>query len=198
MGFVEKMENGYGRNFISRFRFFPFRRIAPSRQKPFGCGVWSVAFSHPQQEQKAVNNVTQLGLEIFFPRIQTRKSFRGKRQWIEEPLFPRYFFVSLVDQWHSLLSTVGVAGVIMTNGKPARVPEKIVDDIRLRCNRDGVYVPYRFRFQVGQRVRVERGALKGHFGIYRGMRSEDRADVLIQMLGTVVHASFLEGDLIEA
>jgi transcriptional antiterminator RfaH len=160
--------------------------------------MWSVAYSHPNQERKAVDHVAQIGLDLFFPRIQTRKSVHGKRQWIEEPLFPRYFFVCVSDQWHALLSAVGVAGVIMFGGKPARVPEKVVADIKYRCNRDGVYVPYRFRFQTGQRVRVERGALKGHFGIYRGMRSEDRADVLINMLGAVVHASFMEGDLVEA
>jgi transcriptional antiterminator RfaH len=172
----------------SGFRFGPSGSFA----------VWSVAYSHPNQERKAVSHVSNLGLDIFFPRIQTRKVVRGTRQWIEEPLFPRYFFVCVADQWRSLLSAVGVAGVIMSGDKPANVPEKIVSDIKHRCNRDGVYVPYRFRFQTGQRVRVERGALKGHFGIYRGMRSEDRADVLINMLGAMVHASFLEGDLIEA
>ena len=160
--------------------------------------MWFVAYSHPNQEQKAVDNVSQLGIELFFPRIQTRRFYRGQRQWIEEPLFPRYFFVSLVDQWNALLSAIGVAGVIMSGEKPARVPEKIVGEIKSRCNKDGVYVPYRFRFQAGQRVRIENGVLKGHFGIYRGMRSEDRADVLIQMLGATVHASFLEGDLSEA
>lgn len=86
----------------------------------------------------------------------------------------------------------------MVGDKPAKLPEKVVGEIKSRCNSEGVYVPYRFRFQCGQRVRVERGALKGHFGIFRGMRSEDRADVLIQMLGSTVHASFLEGDLVEA
>jgi transcriptional antiterminator RfaH len=159
---------------------------------------WSVAYSHPRQETKAVQNVAQLGIEIFFPRIQERKFFRGKRQWVEEPLFPRYFFVSLVDQWHSLLSTVGVAGVIMGVDKPATIPTSLVEEIKRRCNSSGVYVPYRFRFRKGQRVKIENGALKGHIGIYRGMRSEDRADVLIQMLGSTVHASFLEGDLVSA
>jgi transcriptional antiterminator RfaH len=159
---------------------------------------WAVAICQPGGEAKAIFNCTRQGFEIFVPKLRVKKfGWRGRKVVRDEWLFARYFFVWIDGQWHSLLGTIGVSGVIKNGEAPALLSETVIDAVRARCDRDGYFIPTTVsKFKIGERVRVAGdGAYHGHIAIYQGMKPGDRADALVQFMGAWVHASIKEGDL---
>ena len=155
---------------------------------------WAVATTPPRSESKAVENVSRLGLNIFFPKIKNKKI---KQQRVE-PLFPRYFFVEAEGRWRDLLSTVGVSGIVMSGIKPAIVPDRVIQEIKVRCDRDSFYLfPQPDRFKRGQSVRVVAGPYSDSIVIYKSMLPYERVEVLMYFMGAWVRGSLKNSDLAE-
>ena len=80
-------------------------------------------------------------------------------------LFPGYVFVLIELQWHAIRRTPYVVRLIMHGDQPARIPDRVIDELRGR-ERDGVIMlpepPPRLR--PGARVRVTTGPFRNHLG----------------------------------
>jgi hypothetical protein len=83
-----------------------------------------------------------------------------------------------------------------TASKPATLSDKVINGIREGCDKDGFYVLK--KFIIGQSVRIEKGVLTGHVGIFDGQLPRERVAVLIEMLGSTVRASVREDDVVAA
>ena len=66
---------------------------------------------------------------------------------------------------------------------PARVPDKVVEELRSREVRALIELPRRGELQPGDRVRVTRGPFQGLAGLYAGQSAGERVAVLLTMLG---------------
>lgn len=121
------------------------------------------------------------GFETYWPQV------RGKLK--PQSLFPGYCFVLITLQWSPARWAPGVTKLLMNGDEPAKVPDRIIAELRSR-ERDGLIVlppPPRFRpgacFRPGDQVRIKDGVLTGCFGLVDGMRSHKRISVLLEMLG---------------
>ena len=99
------------------------------------------------------------------------------------PLFPGYAFVAIELQWHAARWSVGVLGLILAGDRPARVPDRVIDEIRAREVRGLVELPKAEKFKPGTPVRVLRGPLEGTLGLVAGMRPRERVLILLTLLG---------------
>jgi len=145
---------------------------------------WIVARTEPQREQTARRFLELGGFSVYIPYIRERQAKGGRRVVRLRPLFPSYAFIALRDgRWWDARWTVGVAAVIMSGGEPARLSDRIVDEIRGRERNGAVELPRRDGFKVGDQVRVVAGVLSGQFGLYAGMRAHERCLVLLALLG---------------
>ena len=102
-------------------------------------------------------------------------------------LFPSYAFVLIEWQWHAARWAPGVTRLIQNGGEePARVPDRIIDELRSR-ERCGLVElpppPPSPRFRPGDKVCVTTGPLTGFPGLVSTMRPRQRVEVLLQMLG---------------
>ncbi len=143
---------------------------------------WIVARTKAQRESWAAENVARQGYVFYYPRVARRVRGKLGRLMVAEPLFPRYLFVKARNNWHPLLSTFGLAGVVMTAESPSLMPDKVIDELRSREDPTSglVVLP---RLSEGQTVRVRRGPFGGQSGIYQGSSSIDRERVLLDFLG---------------
>lgn len=147
---------------------------------------WLVASALPNQMGRAEVNLTRQGFVCYIPRAVIVEK---KKERIT-PLFSRYFFVRIEEQWRSILSTFGVASVIMSADQtPATISNKIIASIRSRENSRGLVELDEPRFRDGQRVQIIAGPFAGLFGLYRGMPNQDRERVLLSLMGGVVGIS---------
>lgn len=157
---------------------------------------WAVAITHVNSEKIAVANATRQGFACYLPEMKSR-SKGGKRRDVIVPLFSRYVFVQIVDAWHSLLGTKGVAGLIMAGNSPSLVGDDVIEEIQSRCDKDGFFVPAP-RLIKGEQVVAKYGAMAGVIGIYDGMTSNQREVALMEILGSKRRVEFERGNLVAA
>src|SRR5882672_11741619 len=157
---------------------------------------WTVAITKPNNENRAEINLVRQGFISYLPKYLSKV---GKEIKVKI-LFPRYIFVRIEDQWHRINNTFGISRVLLNNeSKPAVVSDKIIDNLKLKEDNKGlISLPEPPKFKQGESVRVANGSFSGYRALFDGMRPNERARVLIEMLGQQVSIELDERDLVSA
>jgi transcriptional antiterminator NusG len=164
------------------------------RQQVTGEKNWYALHTYSGYEDSVVANLKQriesLGVEdkIFDVLAPKEKKIRikdGKRQVIEEKIFPGYVMVSMIvtdDSWYVVRNTPNVTGFVGSGTIPTPVSKEEMDTIRKRM---GIEEPkFKIDFKVGDLVRISDGPFKD----YEGKTSEIDEDkgkikVLVSIFG---------------
>jgi len=143
---------------------------------------WSCVQLEPNRERLALHCLSKVnGFEIYSPRIRTP---RARREDNTLPLFPGYAFLVIISQWWAARWSPGVVRILLDGAVPAKVPDRIIAELRER-ERDGVVeLPSLPGLRAGDRVRVLDGPFQGHLGLYTGMKPHERVEVLLAVLGS--------------
>jgi transcriptional antiterminator RfaH len=154
---------------------------------------WLLAYTKPRAEKLAEEHLLRQGFEVFAPTFTAQKRRRGRWEWVEEPLFPRYVFVGAhaEQSWSPVQNTVGVTALVRFGGQVATVPGSLVEQLKAA----GVAGPDRqYRFTAGQTVRIVGEQFSSIEGIFQMQDGEQRAQVLVHMLGrpTVVKVALAD------
>ncbi|MBI1318957.1 MAG: transcriptional activator RfaH [Candidatus Hydrogenedens sp.] len=163
---------------------------------------WYAVFTQSHAETKAQFHLGRQGFDVYLPRTLKRRSHARRVDSIAAPLFPRYLFVGIdlaAMRWRSILSTIGVAGLICHGDQPVAVPRGVVEEIRARENAEGLVLllPASPSFRAGDPIRVTDGAFKDHVGLFDVADDQRRVFILLDLLGRNVRVA-LSGDLVEA
>jgi transcriptional antiterminator RfaH len=132
------------------------------------------------------------GFEIYSPRIQAP---RARREDDTRPLFPGYAFVLIIAQWWAARWSPGVVRIILDGAVPAKVPDRIIAELRERERGGVVRLPEAPGLRAGDRVRVVRGPLVGFAGIYSDMSGRQRVEVLLTLLGGQTRVTLPKSDV---
>lgn len=156
---------------------------------------WYVAKSKPRKEDWLITSLTQLGVEVFYPRIRARK--RGKL--LTEPLFPTYLFCHFdgaPTNWPAIRWAPGLNYFLSTDRIPTRVPDEMMaflDEQVKRWNGEG----HKERsLKTGDTVVVDNGPFAGLEGIFQAyIGPRQRCKILIQTMGRLATVELPESDL---
>lgn len=159
--------------------------------------AWSVIQTQVNAAAIAVANLRQQGFSYYNPLVSERViRKRGGVGWRRVQLFKDYVFVEIKDQWRALLSTRGVARLLMERPElPAQINKEVIKQLRARENEHGLVSVGREKFHLGERVFVGAGPFKDKLAIYDGQSTQDRAFVLLSLLGKVNRMEVNEGFL---
>ncbi|GAA5214006.1 transcription/translation regulatory transformer protein RfaH [Corallincola platygyrae] len=159
---------------------------------------WFLLKCKPRQEQRAVANLEQQLIEAYAPQIDVSKIKRGKRTTETEPLFPGYLFARFDPHFVSLTSvqsTRGVSAVVRFGQQLAEVSDQAIRDIKDKCcNQDAPEVSADLPSK-GDKVHLTDGSLKGLEAVYQMDDGEQRAFVLIDLLGKQQRVSVEQGHI---
>jgi len=147
---------------------------------------WYCVHTKPRAEAQALENLQRQGFECLLPRLQRTVLRNGRRQTVVEALFPRYLFLRADAEATSLApvrSTKGAVGLVRTAGLPATVPDDFIERLRADANAEGLITLPERRLLPGERVAITDGPLAGLQGIYTQAQGEQRALVLLEILG---------------
>lgn len=148
---------------------------------------WIVARTKPNREKWAAENLAQQKYEHYMPLIPVmQKGANGLGKAVAEPLFRSYIFVKARHCWHAVLSTFGIASVVMAGERPALILERDIQAIREREGDGGLVILPKHTPTVlrpGMRVRVKNGPFMNHRGIHIGSEAKERERVLMDLLG---------------
>jgi transcription antitermination factor NusG len=146
---------------------------------------WHIVYTEPKGEERVVAALSRMGVPTFLPKIKqdrvlrhTRKYARPKFKTVVAVMFPRYVFVAANGA--DLTSVDGINGVLKRDGQWARVPNNLVEDLRVAVDM-GLFDSTREKrsiFSPGQDVRIEEGPFAGLAAkVKRAMTGQD-ADLL--------------------
>jgi transcriptional antiterminator RfaH len=149
---------------------------------------WYVMHTNPKKEAFVNGLFLDRGLETFFPYLQFDRGYgRGIRI---EPFFPNYlfFYGDLQSRFaYDLQFMPGVRGIVRFDGRPAAVPEVILEALRgrLRPYERSVLKKTEWLFKPGDRVLITSGPFDGFEAIFeRGKSGQERAQIMLKVLGT--------------
>lgn len=146
---------------------------------------WYVIQTKPRQETLAEQNLERQGYKCFLPQIKQWQKTRGARRLVEKAFFPNYLFICLdlyLTNSAPIRSTRGVNRIVRFGNEMLPVPDAIIESIRQHseANLSGTNT---CNFKPGQEVHIEDGALAGLTAIFQEKRGENRALLLLHMLG---------------
>jgi transcriptional antiterminator RfaH len=151
---------------------------------------WYAVHTQIHAEAKAAWHLRNQGFLTYLPCYLKRA--RHARQITERarPLFPRYLFLAMdiaAARWRAIRSTIGVVELVTQGDRPARVPDRVIDEIRAREDARGlVLLPQAPAFDRGEAVQISHGALTGQTGIFECSSDDHRVVVLLELLGRQV------------
>ena len=163
-------------------------------QKGLGClaeefGSWYAVYTKPRQERVALEHLQRQTYRCFLPMALNPYQRRTAQKPRIEPLFPRYLFLNAQADRQSLgpvRSTRGVCSLVRFGRELATMPERVIDTIKRRLDPEsGLIRLDPVPAGEGDRVRVFDGPLAGLEGIFRERKGDNRALLLMKMLGTV-------------
>jgi transcriptional antiterminator NusG len=166
---------------------------------------WYAIHTYSGYEENVVRNLKQriesMDMEdkifdIIVPKEKKIKIKNGKRQVIEEKIFPGYVLVSMLvtdDSWYVVRNTPNVTGFIGTGTIPTPISDKEIQDLQKRM---GVEEP-KFTIDVtaGAAVRITDGPFKNMEGkVVEVDQEKGKIKVLVSMFGreTPVNLDFLQ------
>ena len=138
------------------------------------------------RERLAVHCLSLAGYQIYLPRLRIKRITPACKTSVQAPaLFPGYAFVLIELQWRVARWSPGVLRLVLDGDRPARVPDKVIADLKGRERGGLVELPPPPGFHRGDKVRIVRGLLSGLEGLVEGLRPQQRIKILLAALGRV-------------
>lgn len=139
---------------------------------------WYLLKTKPKQETIAAEQLANQNYHIFLPKA----IIKNKTQ----VLFPGYIFIELDDKvqnWTPIRSTKGVLNFVRFGLKFAKVPNSIINTIKIQQQRTIEKMIDICSHQQGDLVEIQSGAFKGQKAIFQNYSASDRVVILLSILG---------------
>ena len=148
-------------------------------------GAWYVVATRPRQESVARDHLARQGYRVLLPEISLKK--RRQNRWVAvvEPLFPGYLFVQIAfgrDDAAPIRSTRGCRDLVRFGEHHPSVPVMVLEAL---LGQSASVIEGCPLFTAGETVRIEGGPFVGLIAVFDMPKGDDRAQVLLEMLGKV-------------
>ena len=152
---------------------------------------WFVFYTKSRQEKKVNELLLKKKFEPFLPMQQVMRQWSDRKKKVTVPLFNSYIFV-LVEEHRiqDVLQVPGIAWNIRHNDKPAVLHQSELDTIQ-RFIETGWLIEAGADFsliEVGDRVKVLDGPLKGAIGRLTSVHNRHQFSVVLESIGQVITA----------
>jgi transcription antitermination factor NusG len=147
---------------------------APSAQ-----ASWYALKVKSQHEKVVASDLRDKALEEFLPLYRARRVWCDRVREVDTPLFSGYVFCRFpYENRVTVLRTSGVIRILGFGNKPSPVTDREIDSMRRMVSSGFRVTPWPF-LEVGQRVCIDRGALRGLEGIL--LRTKDPWRVIVSV-----------------
>lgn len=177
----------------------------PHTHKQSGAKGWYVLHTYSGYEDNVAKNLRQriesMGMEdkifqVIVPREKKIRVKNGKRQVIEERLFPGYVLVEMIvtdDSWYVVRNTPNVTGFVGSGTTPTPVAQTEIERLLKRMGE--VEPKYKIDVKEGDAVKIMDGPFKDFDGkISEVNEGKGTIKVLVNVFGreTPVELDFLQ------
>ena len=146
---------------------------------------WYLIRTKPRKESVVEKRIGDLGLEVFLPRMRSRRRIGNRYQWILTPLFSSYLFcrLDLMLSGKAARYAPGVKDFVKFGSRIAEVGEDVIKAIRDRCPGGVAEIKPR-PYRAGETVMIKEGPFAGLEAVFeREMAGNERVAILLELLG---------------
>jgi transcriptional antiterminator NusG len=155
---------------------------------------WFALRTRPRHEKVVTQQLESSGVEAFLPTCDQVRTWSDRKKVVEFPLFPGYVFVRTSQATPArarIFQARGVLGFVGPNNQGTPIPPQQIESVRALMQEQVHCRPHPY-LTVGQRVRIQDGALKGLEGILVRVASDQSLIVSVDLIQRSV-AIRLEG-----
>ena len=143
---------------------------------------WYALQVRARQEVLVADYLRGIGYDWFLPQCKVRKRWSDRVKNIELPLFPGYLFCRFNPHDRlPILKTPGVIQIIGNNRQPIPVDEQEIRAIQALVASGVPNEPWPF-MELGDRVRIESGPLRGLEGLLAEVKGNHRLVLSVTLL----------------
>jgi transcription antitermination factor NusG len=143
---------------------------------------WYAAYTSPHHEKWVAGQMSDHRIECFLPTYKSVRRWKDRQKKLDLPLFPGYVFVriALKDRLE-VLRLAGVVQFVAFQGKPAALPERDIEALRIGTNGKAALEPHPY-LKSGCRVRIRSGPMAGIEGILTRRKDSFRVVIAIELI----------------
>ncbi len=158
---------------------------------------WFALYTRSRFEKKMLGELTDRNIEVFLPmrEVLSRWKDRKKRIWI--PLFSGYIFVNHVDSPENRFRILNIPGAVRFVGLEGHadvIPDEQIEYVRKFLESSIAVDPYPY-MQIGTRVEVTAGPLKGIHGLLVEKRGRFRFVIQVDLIRQAVSVEIDASDV---
>ena len=149
---------------------------------------WFAVRVKPHKELIARAHFERQGFTVYLPKtLKTRRHARRVEE-VVRPFFPGYLFLHLAPEerrWPTISGTIGAIGPVRFGDHYPPVPGWLIESLQAREDEQGYISTKELELSFlkpGNKVKIVCGDLEGFEGVFREIRGQDRAVILIDML----------------
>ena len=145
---------------------------------------WFAVHTRSRHEVKVYEQLFQKNIEVFLPMYSSIRRWSDRRKRIMLPLFSGYLFVHIPwtpEARLQVLKTYGIARLVSDQDKPAPIPDEQILAIQRLVSEKYAVEPCLF-LEVGRKVEIRRGSLKGLQGILVRKKGSYRFVVSVHLI----------------
>jgi transcriptional antiterminator RfaH len=143
---------------------------------------WFALQVRVRHESSVADYLGGLGYEWFLPLYKSRKRWSDRIKEVEAPLFPGYLFCRFNQHDRlPILKTPGVVQIVGFNRIPAVVDETEISALQTLMATGVANQPCPF-LEIGDKVRIESGPLRGLEGILMDFKGHQRLVLSVTLL----------------
>ena len=178
----------------------PWQKFRPSQNGIFAHTLtarWFALQVKPRHDKAVAELLEQRDIPSFLPLYACRRRWSDRVRTVQMPLFPGYVFAMLDPGRRTpVLSTPGVLRLVGAGPNPVSIPDCELAAIASAANSGSPCEPLA-RMEIGQKIRVLSGPLRGQEGVLVNMGNKNRLVLSISLLGRSVAVDILSDWVLE-
>ena len=160
--------------------------VSALQETPF----WYAVYTRSRSEKKLMELLMAKGIEAYVPLRKVMHQWSDRKRLVEEPLIRSYCFVKVVkSDYYEVLNTHGAVRYVWFSGKPAIIPDRQIDTLKVITGSDVDVECMPDTFLPGIQVRVNAGPLQGFSGELVSIKNKKKVLIRIDHLNQVLTLS---------
>lgn len=158
---------------------------------------WFALYTRSRAEKHLAQELSKNGFEVYLPLIKTLRQWKDRKKWVEVPLFYSYIFIRMTHRdYFKVIGYKNAVCFIRFDNELAEIPEWQINNLKILVNSRKKFEQSNTKLELGERVIVHMGVLKGLVGNVIEHRGSNkvviRIDTIDQNLKVDIDPAFLQ------
>ena len=153
-----------------------------SESSPNSNALWYALQVRSRKENYVASQISSQAYECFLPTYRSMRKWSDRAKVVEQPLFPGYLFCRFnFHERRPIIATPGVMQIVGAGRSAVPIADAEIISLQLALSSGLPRQPWPY-LEVGQRVRINYGNLRGLEGLLVNLKGNHRVVLSVSLL----------------